>query len=866
MLSDGYNPCTTEPHHRMSLPRGTHLGPYEVDSMLGAGGMGEVYRARDTRLGRDVALKVLPGHSAADVEARQRLEREARAVSSLSHPHICALYDVGHQDGVDFLVMEYLEGETLAARLTRGPLPADQVIRYRIEIAAALDAAHRKGIVHRDLKPGNIMLTRSGVKLLDFGLAKSSPSLLSGALGGVSASPTQTAPLTAQGSLIGTLRYMAPEQLEGREADPRTDMFALGAVLYEMVTGRPAFEGNSPANIVAAILEPKPPSKLITQPLMASGLDRVVRTCLARDPDDRWQSARDLAHNLGWIADETVTANANDPRRRVRDGVAWSVVVLLLAIAINTLFSRRPTQSPAAERQPVRFQVLPPDAQSFGPPLAPAVSPDGRRIAYATTDAKGSLIHILRLDSVVAEPLAGTEGGSAPFWSPDGNTLGFFAAGKLRTIKVAGGPAQVISDAAEQRGGSWGHDGTIIFAVAAGPLFRVNASGGMPAPIATADGASDEHGRRFPQFLPDGRQFLYYIWRGPEPRRGIYIGSLDSPVTKHVLTAESAAVYSEPGYILFVRSDTLLAQRFDVQKLELIGDAVRVTSPIGIGGDERGQFAAAGNALVTFGGGPAAVNRLVWKNRSGANVGRVGPDKSYASVALSPDDRRVAVEVSEPSFARGDIWIVDVARDQASRLTVDAAADYVPSWGPDSERLVFSSNSQGPSDLYEKTVTGTDKEVPLLLSKNLKIAYDWSTDGRYVVYGTGSLTGLGGDLWFMTLPERTPIPFLASRFIEVQAQISPDVKWIRYASNETGRFEVYSQTFPVPTTRIPISTHGGSHPRWRGDGKELFYLNGEGRLMVVPDQQWRIARKAHRAVRSPRERVATALTGFQATL
>jgi eukaryotic-like serine/threonine-protein kinase len=816
----------------VALAAGSRLGPYEIQSAIGAGGMGEVYKARDTRLDRVVALKVLPSHLASP-DSRERFEREARMISGLNHPNICTLHDVGHQDGIDFLVMEYLEGETLAGRLTRGALPAEQVKRYGIEIAAALDAAHRKGIVHRDLKPVNIMLTRSGVKVLDFGLAKPNPSLLSGTMGAAAAPATQTTPLTAQGSVIGTLQYMAPEQLEGREADARTDIFAFGAVLYEMVTGRRAFEGKSPANIVAAILESHPPPIAAAQPLTPPALDRVVRTCLARDPDDRWQSARDLAHNLHWIADEKVIAK--DPHRHVRYALAGSLLLLSLTILVVMLLNRQHTSSSGAERQPVVFEVRSPDGQNFfGPQPSPVVSPDGRRIAYAVTTAASRLIHIQRLDSIVAEPLAGTEGGAEPFWSPDGRALGFFAAGKLKTIKVAGGPAQVICDAVEPRGGSWGRDGTIMFAVGAGPLYRVNASGSMPAAIATADGASEEGGRRYPQFLPDGRRFLYYIWRGPEPKRGIYIGSLDSPVAKRLMPSESAAIYTEPGYLLFARADTLLAQRFDVEKLEPIGDPVPVASSISIFANERGEFAAAGNVLVTMGRGVSSMNRLVWKDRRGTNVGRVGPDMRYISVDLSPNARHVAVEVSEPSLGRGDIWIVDVARDSPTKLTSDAAGDFAPVWGPDSERLVFASNRQGPSDLYQTSVTGVQEDVELLISTNLKVAYDWSTDGRYVVYGTASESpaGITGDVWFMSLPERKQMPFLTTKSREVQAQISPDVKWMAYTSNQSGQYDVYAQTFPVPTKIHKISTDGGSYPRWRPDGKELFYVKGD-QLMAV---------------------------------
>jgi predicted Ser/Thr protein kinase len=521
----------------MTLAQGTRLGPYEILASVGAGGMGEVYRARDTRLDRTVAIKVLPSHLSSNPEIRQRFDREARTISSLSHPHICALHDVGHQDGIDYLVMEFLEGETLTDRLSRGALPAEQVLRYSIEIADALDKAHRQGIVHRDLKPGNIMLTKSGVKLVDFGLAKlaaAGPANTS-----VSILPTQAGMnLTQEGTILGTFQYMAPEQLEGKEADARSDIFAFGAVLYEMATGKKAFSGKSQASLIASILSAEPPPISSVQPMTPPALDRVVKTCLAKDPDDRWQTAHDVMLQLKWIAEGGSQAGVPAPlvaRRRGHERLAWGVAAVL---AVSTIaLAAVQLARPRAAVRVVRSSLLPPEKTTYhfigdaaGPP---AVSPEGLQIAFTARDSSGkSLLWVRSLDSPVPRAVAGTEDAMYPFWSPDSKFIGFFAGGKLKKIEASGGPAFALCDAGDARGGTWNKDGVIVFEPHfRDPLFRVPATGGKAAPVTKFDESRRETTHRFPFFLPDGSHFLYLAGShavGTESElHAIYLGSLD---------------------------------------------------------------------------------------------------------------------------------------------------------------------------------------------------------------------------------------------------------------------------------------------------------------------------------------------------
>ena len=828
----------------MPLSVGTRLGPHEILEPLGAGGMGEVYRARDTRLDRTVAIKVLPGHLSGNEELRQRFDREARAISQLSHPHVCALYDVGHQDGVDYLVMEYLEGETLAERLVKGPLPVEQVLRYGIQIADALDKAHRLGIIHRDLKPGNVMLTKSGVKLLDFGLAKLRATTPGSVSSAVSVLSTQTGgSLTAQGTILGTYEYMAPEQLEGKEADSRSDIFALGALLYEMATGQKPFQGKSQASLIAAILDRTPPPISTVQPMAPAALDRVVQTCLEKDPEDRWQTAHDVMLQLKWIAEGGSQAGLPAPivaRRRSRERLGWVVAAVVVASmgTLGVLQLRRPRSAPAV----VRSNVLPPVKASFtfvgqgGGPVA--VSPDGRQLAFVAAEPGGKRqLWIRPLESLIARSLPATEGAAYPFWSPDSRFVGFFADGKLKRIEVGGGPPLSICDASDPRGGSWNRDDIILFEPQfREPIHRVTAAGGKPVPVTSFDGSRRETTHRWPFFLPDGRRFLFFSGSHSTSAESdldaIFVGSLDGEKPKLLVEARSNAAYAA-GHLLFVRHRTLLAQLFDPKSLRLSGDAFPIAENVQ---DDPGFFNAVfsvsegGTLAYQESGGTIGLSEVAWVDRSGKKIGVLGDPADYYDPRISPDGRRVAVVIGDP----GDIWIYDVARPVRTRLTFAPGSDTAPTWSPDGTRVAFSSQRSGDGDLYARTASGAGADELLSSSKVFKVANSWSPDGRYIVYtATPEKPGSKADLWLLSLPDRKASPLAHTEFDEVAGAFSPDGRWLAYASNESARFEIYVKPFPEPGGKWQVSTAGGLEPRWRRDGKELFYLAPDGKVMAV---------------------------------
>jgi len=819
--------------------------------------MGEVYKARDTRLDRTVAIKVLPSHVADRPELRQRFEREARAVSSLNHPHICALYDIGCQDGIDFLVMEYLEGETMGARLAKGPLPLDQVLRYAIQIADALAQAHRKGVFHRDLKPGNVMLTKSGAKLLDFGLARVGVGGR-GSGAGETTLATQLAELTEKGTILGTLQYMAPEQLEGKETDARTDLFAFGAVIHEMATGRKAFGGDSQASVIAAILGHEPPAISSLQPLTPPALDRVVSRCLVKDPDRRWQSAWDLEGELQWIAEGGAAPAPTRPVSRSRPW-AWAMAAVFFLATLGFAIAYVRGTPEAAE--PTRFSVFPPEKSAFnsiapyGGPLA--VSPDGRRLAFVATGADGKdLIWVRRLEALAAQPLAGTDGATHHFWSADSRSLGFFAGGKLKAIEASGGPVQTLCDAPDGRGGTWSREGVILFALRVGPIYRVSAAGGVAAPATKLDEARRESSHRWPHFLPDGRHFLFLAGSfGPLPVSGanhVSGGSLDSKESKVLLDATSNAAYAPAGkgpsgYVLFVRQAALMAARFDAKRLQITGEAFPVAEQVQqYDHSGNGIFSVSENGVLAYEPGTtSSVSELVWFDRDGKRLGSVGPAGTYGSHQLSPEGRRIALDLVDPLSSTREVWLHDLSRDIRTRFTFDPADDSYPTWSPDGSRVAFVSNRRGGWDLYEKASDGTGREQPMLTSPEAKIPSDWSFDGKFINYTQFDLRSLG-DLWILPLTgDRKPFPALQTEFNEWGGQFSPDGRWLAYTSNATGKLEAYVEPFggrPAPesarTASGPggkwlVSTNGGSHPRWRRDGKELFYLVPDGKLMAV---------------------------------
>jgi dipeptidyl aminopeptidase/acylaminoacyl peptidase len=711
----------------MSLAPGTRFGPYEIQAAVGAGGMGEVYRARDTRLDRTVAIKVLPEALASEPQFHERFEREARSLAALNHAHICQVFDVGRERGLDFLVLEYLEGETLSTRLERGALPVAEAMQIAIETCDALTAAHCAGIVHRDLKPGNIMLTKGGAKLLDFGLAKAAaPAVASTALSMLPTTPPGKAGLTEQGTILGTFQYMAPEQLEGKEADARTDIFAFGAVLYEMLTGRKAFEGKSHASLIGAIMHADPAPVSTLQPLAPRSLDRVVRKCLAKDPDERWQSARDLLDELRWITEQgepgvaSTTVRVASATSGARTRLAWSVAAVALVVAAFAVAAAVYMRTSAPEPAVTRLDVVTPptsDPFSFG------LSPDGRQLVYVANGERGSQLWLRRLDEAVAQPLAGTEGASFPFWAPDSRAMAFFADGRLKRLNIGAGAPQVLAAAATARGGTWNREGVIVFGQASpGALMRVAATGGTPAALTQLAAGQANH--RWPQFLPDGRRILFFVSGDPSVR-GVYVGTIDGGEPAQVMTSDVAAVYAPPGYLLRVSQGILTAQRFDATSAALTGEPIPLAQNVREDdGLFHSAFTVSDSGVVAHRGDVGAVRQLVWVDRTGKLLGTIGEidQNSPSHPELSFDDRRVTL--TRTVQGNVDVWVTDVERALATRFTFDAATDSRAIWSPDGRRIAFTTIRAGSTMLFEKAASGEGKEQPLVVGAEPKAVLD----------------------------------------------------------------------------------------------------------------------------------------------
>jgi Tol biopolymer transport system component len=811
----------------MGLPPGSRLGPYEVLSQIGAGGMGEVYQARDTRLDRKVAVKVLAPELASDGEFRARFEREAKAISALNHPHICGLFDIGRDHDTEYLVLELLEGETLAARLERGPLPLARALRYGIEIADALEAAHRKGIVHRDLKPGNVMLTPTGTKLLDFGLAKHTTGPAGQALSMLATAPGTG---TAQGTIIGTLQYMAPEQVQGLPADARTDIFPLGTLLYEMTTGRRAFEASTQASLIAGILTSDVPAVSTLAPLASPALDHVVQGCLAKEPSDRWQTAHDVKLELQWIEAQGSRAEAHaaaSPRSRAAL-LPWAIAALACAALVGSalLVVLRP-RAAVTHSPPRQFDLMLPPAMRLENTLTgtAVISPDGQHFVFeATVDGRDQLI-MRDMASTALAILAGSDGGVAPFWSPDSRSVAFFHPdGQIKQVLVAGGPARVIADTRLQGGGTSGTwRGDVILFGAANPadgrIFRVPATGGAPTALATLPWKAGQRPWVNPQFLPDGQHFL--IARPGDPT--VYVASLDVPGQQKVLDdASSNGALFAAGRLFYLRPTGIFARPFDPERLEFSGMEVKLT-------EKRGSFSVSDDGTIVYRAWGVIPSTLTWFDRSGRATGTLGKAGLYQQVVLSPRGHRATVVRGGPQGSRNsDLWDVDLVTGIFSRLTTDPARDTDPSWSPDERALVFTSERTGRSAVFIKDLV-TGKEEPLVPFNESVVVDQWTPDGRFVMF-----RNLGKAVYAMpVVGERTPRMLADTTFTEDEVHVSPDGRWVAYNADESGAWEVYVAAFPTFTSKRQISSGGGVQPQWRGDGRELFYLAPDGSLMSV---------------------------------
>jgi eukaryotic-like serine/threonine-protein kinase len=876
----------------MGLSEGARLGPYQIVGPIGSGGMGEVYKATDTRLSRTVAIKVLPTHFAADPEMKQRFAREAQTIAGLNHPNICILHDIGEQDGAHFLVMEYVEGETLADRIAHGPMPLGEVLRIAGEVADALEKAHRQGIVHRDLKPANIMLARatrtgsaaaakiitapvelpakpasdpaaasvaplsnsgrlsssapsmrsssSHTKLLDFGLAK----WVAPGGGSTIAAQSTRMDVTTQGAIIGTLQYMAPEQVEGKEADSRTDIFAFGAVLYEMLTGKRAFEGKSQAGLIGAIMkaEPRPISHIA--PDTPAVLEHMIARCLVKDPEERWQDAHSIKLKLQWIGRHRDSVQAGAPKRTWRDTAVWATLAVLLAgVTVPAYLHWRGGAGPGA----IQFR----HTISGLSEADIALSPDGKTFAFvAKPDSSGpSSLYVRPIGGLVAVKLAGTDNASQPFWSPDSRFIAYVSGGQLKKVSASGGATQDLSAAPDFYGGAWSENqgGTIVFGTAKG-LFRVSAEGGLA--IAVSELGEGEAGHFWPSFLPDGRHLVYLAWSEEPGRRAIYAGALDSKDRTRLVQAESnpvfAATPASGGRLLFHRQSTLFAQPFDPKALRLTGDPSQVIGEVSLAANGFGKFSVSQNgALIYFQGlsgastsGRARVtaSQFGWIDRAGGRAGAALEPGQYGDVDLSADGKFIAVTRQEAGAAAADIWVFDWAKQVPQKITNDPVDAVDPVWSPDGRRVAFTSFRKGNADIYVTNANGVGAETPLLESGANESVEDWSRDGRFLAFQFGK--DAFHDIYALPIENGKPgkpFPVVEGRYQKNEPQFSKDGKWLAYTAdqNEPGTFQVYVVSFPVPDRKLQVSTEGGGQPRWSWDGKRIFYRTPDNRMAYV---------------------------------
>jgi serine/threonine protein kinase/Tol biopolymer transport system component len=827
----------------MALTSGTKLGPYQIESLLGAGGMGEVYRARDTRLDRTVAIKILTQGVADTPEVRQRFEREARAVSSLNHPHICVLYDVGNQGGIEYLVMEYLDGETLAARIAKSPLSTAELLRYASQIADALDKAHRQGIVHRDLKPANVMLTKTGAKLLDFGLAKGEEIFQ----GDIDSSPTMSRPLTVQGSIVGTMQYMSPEQLEGKTVDARSDIFSFGAVLYEMATGKKAFEAKSHASLIASILKEEPRPMRELQPLTPPGLEHIVKACLAKDPDDRPQSAHDLKLEFDWIRESSGISQLAQPavegsssRRRTLSAIVVSVVCTALAVGALAYLLR--PQSAPAER--LEFSIPLQEEMTHL-----ALSADGHMLAFVSPDSVSGAnkVRVQRIGSPTVTVLPGTDGASYPFWSPDDAYVGFFADGKLKKVALSGGTPQVLATATTGRGGTWGRRGVIVFSPqASGWLWKINADGSNLSPLTEkAFDGTTIISHRWPVFLPDGEHLLFSTLTFTNPSNdqssGIYLGSLAGEAKIVAPLGRSNSGYAN-GYLFYLdEKKSLRVTPLDIAKATAASDSTVVADLVGFQPSIFwGAFSVADNGTVVYNPNVGAVlSTLTWYDRAGKELGTVGDIGVLSNPNFSPDDSRVALDMADVKATSVNVWLNDVKHGTNSRFTFDNAEDVGGVWSRDGSLIAYRSLQAADTNVFVKQAQGLQPARSIFSVKDSGQVSDdinpnsWSLDDKELLCTLQPATG-GSQLVLLSSSGSKLTRFLTTKTSETNGQISPDGKWVAYASNESGDWEIYVTTYPTAAGKWQVSRSGGTEPRWRGDGKEIFYIGPGSMLTAVP--------------------------------
>jgi serine/threonine protein kinase len=822
--------------NRMNIAAGTKLGRYEIRSKIGEGGMGEVYRAYDEAMHREVAIKVLPAALTSDKDRLARFEQEAQTAGALNHPNILVIHHIESHDDAPYIVSELLDGETLRERTGGVALSQRKAIDYALQIAQGLAAAHEKGIVHRDLKPENIFITKDGrVKILDFGLAK-----LTGSDGNQPQTEVPTRRVnTDPGMVMGTIGYMSPEQVRGKPADHRSDIFSFGAILYEMLSGRRAFRGESTADTITAILREDPPDLSGTNPGINPALERVVNHCLEKNPEERFHSARDLAFAVEALSGNagtstsaaTVLRSLPPPKRKTRELIAWSAagLFLIIAIVLAWFYFKRP----AVAEPTISFVVaMPKDAVEVS---SPVISPDGRSLAFVVTARGNRSLYLRSLASTEAQPLPGTDDARSPFWSPNSRFIGFFANNKLKKVEASGGPVQTLCDAQSAYGGTWNADGVILMSFDTKGIHRVSADGGTATPVLPLDNSRKELAQAWPLFLPDGRHFVYQSWNGRSDDSAIFVVALDGSGRKLLLKADSNPTYAAPGYLLFARGTTLFGQSFDARTLQLGGESFPIAEQIGFNySNSYSNVSVSQNGAIVYLTGAVSNRQLVWFDRSGKQQEKVGPPAEINDIVLSRDGNRLAMQRVDQG--NSDIWLMDLARGVPSRFTFDAATDDDPVWSPDGNQVVFSSGAASTDanfDLYRKVSNGAGTPELLMKSDLTKEVTDWSSDGRFIIFQVSNQT-TATDLWVLPLfGDGKPYPILQTEFDESQGFLSPDGHWLAYTSNESGRNEVYVQTFPQTGGKFLISNGGGAQPHWRSDGRELFYLAPDRTLMSV---------------------------------